>query len=313
MPSVVTAGEAMVLGVPAAPGRLRHAHTLELKIGGAESNVAIALARLGVTAGWVSCLSSDEPGQLVLDRIRGEGVDTSRVRRIQHRPTGLFLREQIGREARAYYYREGSAACEMSPDFFDLDYLKSADFLHLTGITPALSKSCRDFTLWAAEQARESGVRVSFDVNYRSKMWAAEEARKFVEELLPLIDVLFVGDEEALALWGEDDVGFMRELSAEGPPEVVLKWGAEGGLALLDNETFEQPAYSVIEVDPVGAGDSFAAGYLAGYLWDLNVKDRLQIACAMGAYSVMTLGDYEGLPDRDELEAFSSGKKTLGR
>ena len=313
MPSVVTAGETMVLGVPAAPGRLRHAHTLELKIGGAESNVAIALARLGITAGWVSCLSSDEPGQLVLDRIRGEGVDTSRVRRIQHRPTGLFLREQIGREARAYYYREGSAACEMSPGFFDLDYLKSAEFLHLTGVTPALSESCREFTLWVAEQARESGVRVSFDVNYRSKMWAAEDARKFVEELLSLIDVLFVGDEEALALWGKDDVGFMGELSTEGPPEVVLKRGAEGSLALLGSETFERPAFSVNEVDPVGAGDSFAAGYLAGYLWDLGVKDRLQIACAMGAYSVMTLGDYEGLPDRHELEAFSSGKKTLGR
>ncbi len=313
MPSVVTAGEAMVLGVPAAPGRLRHAHTLELKIGGAESNVAIALSRLGITAGWVSCLSTDEPGQLVLDRIRGEGVDTSRVCRIQHRPTGLFLREQIGREARAYYYREGSAACEMSPGCFDLDYLKSADFLHLTGITPALSASCRSFTLWAAEQARESGVRVSFDVNYRSKIWPVEEARNFVEELLPLIDVLFVGDEEAFALWGKDDVRLLRELSAAGPPEVVLKRGAGGSSTLLGSETFEQPAYSVNEVDSVGAGDSFAAGYLAGYLWDMDVKERLQIACAMGAYSVMTLGDYEGLPDRKELEAFANGKKTLGR
>jgi 2-dehydro-3-deoxygluconokinase len=303
----------MVLGMPASPGRLRHAQTLELKIGGAESNVAIALSRLGITAGWVSCLSSDELGQLVLDRIRGEGVDTSRVNRIPHRPTGLFLREQIGREARAYYYREGSAACEMSPDFFDPDYLKSAEFLHLTGVTPALSENCRRFTLWSAEQARERGVRVSFDVNYRSKLWAAEDAKNFVEELLPLIDVLFTGDEEASALWGKDDVGLLRELSAAGPPEVVLKRGAEGSLTLLGNETFEQPAFSVNEVDPVGAGDSFAAGYLAGHLWDLNVKDRLQIACAMGAYSVMTLGDYEGLPDREELEAFSSDKKTLGR
>ena len=145
----------MVLGVPVVSGRLRHAHTLEFKIGGAESNVAIALSRLGITAGWVSCLSSDELGQLVLDRIRGEGVDISRVRRVQHRPTGLYLREKIGRETRAYYYREGSAACEMAPGSFDLDYLQGAEFLHLTGITPALSENCRAFTLWAAEQARE--------------------------------------------------------------------------------------------------------------------------------------------------------------
>lgn len=313
MPSVVTAGETMVLGVPAVPGRLRHAHTLELKIGGAESNVAIALSRLGITAGWVSCLSSDELGQLVLNRIRGEGVDTSRVRRIQYRPTGLYLREKIGRQARAYYYRKGSAACEMAPEAFDLDYLEGAEFFHLTGVTPGLSESCRSFTIWAAEQARENGARVSLDVNYRSKVWSTKKARKFVEEALPLIDVLFVGDEEAQSLWGQDDERLLHELSEAGPSEVVLKRGEGGSLVLLGNETFEQPAFSVNEVDPVGAGDAFVAGYLAGYLWKTDVKGRLRIANAMGAYSVMSLGDYEGLPDREELETFLSGKKALGR
>lgn len=313
MPSVVTAGETMVLGVPSVPGRLRHAHTLELKIGGAESNVAIALSRLGVTAGWVGCLSSDELGQLVLDRIRGEGVDTSRVRRIQHRPTGLYLREKIGHEVRAYYYREGSAACEMTPEVFDLDYLEGAEFLHLTGITPAISESCRNFTLWAAEQAHERGVRVSFDVNYRSKLCTPKEAKGFVEEVLPLIDVLMVGDEEALALWGRDDEALLRGLAEGGPPEVVLKRGKAGSVALLRGMIHEQSAFPVTEVDPIGAGDSFAAGYLAGDVWGLSPKERLRVAGAMGAYSVMTLGDYEGLPDREELGAYLSGKTALGR
>src|ERR671914_2456535 len=93
---VVAAGETMVLGTPSQPGRLRHASHLELKVGGAESNLGIALSRLGISSGWVSYLGDDEPGQLVLDRIRAEGVDTSRVRRIKERPTGLYLREQIG-------------------------------------------------------------------------------------------------------------------------------------------------------------------------------------------------------------------------
>lgn len=313
MPSVVTAGETMVLGVPAMPGRLRHAHTLELKIGGAESNVAIALSRLGITAGWVSCLSSDELGQLVLDRIRGEGVDTSHVRRVEHRPTGLYLREKIGHGARAYYYREGSAASEMAPEAFDPDYLEGAEFFHLTGITPAISENCRDFTLWAAEQAHERGVRVSFDVNYRSKLCAPKEAKGFVEEVLSLIDVLMVGDEEALALWGRDDEALLRELAEGGPSEVVLKRGKEGSAALIGGVVHEQHAFPVTEVDPIGAGDSFAAGYLAGDLWGLSPKERLRVAGAMGAYSVMTLGDYEGLPDRQELEAFLSGKTALGR
>jgi 2-dehydro-3-deoxygluconokinase len=310
LPSVVTAGETMVLGVPARPGRLRHVPSLELKIGGAESNLAIALSRLGVRAGWVSLLGDDEPGQLVLDRVRAEGVDTSQVRRLQGYPTGLYLREQVGPTVRVYYYRRGSAASTMAPETLDLEYLKEAEFLHLTGITPALSEDCRAFTLWAA---REDGTRVSFDVNYRSKLWGSGEARAFVEEILPSVDLLFVGDDEARALWGRDDEDLVRELAARGPREVVLKLGREGSLALVDGRTITRPAYPVEEVDPVGAGDAFDAGYLAGHLWERGPEERLRVANAMGALSVATLGDYEGLPDKDELRAFLEGREALGR
>jgi 2-dehydro-3-deoxygluconokinase len=310
LPSVVTAGETMVLGVPARPGRLRHAPSLELKIGGAESNVAIALSRLGVSAGWASLLGEDEPGRLVFDRVRAEGVDVSRVRRVRGLPTGLYLREQVGQEIRVYYYRRGSAASTMTLKALDPEYLKEAEFLHLTGITPALSEDCRAFTLWAA---REDGTRVSFDVNYRSKLWGSGEARAFVEEILPSVDLLFVGDDEARALWGRDDKDLVRELAARGPREVVLKLGREGSLALVDGRIIARPAYPVDEVDPVGAGDAFDAGYLAGHLWGLAPEERLRVANAMGALSVATLGDYEGLPDKDELWAFLEGRKALGR
>jgi 2-dehydro-3-deoxygluconokinase len=313
VPSVVTVGETMVLGVPARPGRLRHAPSLELKIGGAESNLAIALSRLGLSAGWVGLLGEDEPGRLVLDRIRGEGVETSRVRRLQDRPTGLYLREQVGQGARVYYYREGSAASTMAPGAFDLEYLDGAEFLHLTGITPALSADCRDFVLWAAREAREGGVRVSFDVNYRSKLWAPEEARAFTEELLPRVDLFFAGDEETRALWGKEDEGFLRELAGMGPREVVLKRGEEGCVAVVSGEVMRRSAFPVLEVDPVGAGDAFVAGYLAGHLWGLGPEERLRVANAMGALSVATLGDYEGLPDEEELRAFLEGRNALGR
>jgi 2-dehydro-3-deoxygluconokinase len=313
MPRVVTAGETMVLGVPARPGRLRHAPGLELKIGGAESNLAIALSRLGISAGWVSLLGDDEPGRLVLDRVRGEGVDTSMVRLVPDLPTGLYLREHVGQETRVYYYRRGSAASTMSGSTFDPGYLRGAEFLHLTGITPALSAECRDFVLWAAREAGEGGTRVSFDVNYRSKLWSAEEARAFAEEMLPDVDLLLIGDEEASALWGREDEGFVRELAASGPREVVLKRGGEGSLAFVDERVITQPAFPVEEVDPVGAGDAFDAGYLAGHLWGLGAEERLRVANAMGALSVATLGDYEGLPDREELWAFLEGRRALGR
>jgi 2-dehydro-3-deoxygluconokinase len=313
MPSVVTAGETMVLGVPAQPGRLRHASSLELRIGGAESNVAIALSRLGVSTGWVSFLGDDEPGQLVLDRVRGEGVDTSRVRRLQDHPTGLYLREQVGAATRVYYYRRDSAASAMGPNAFDPGYLEGAEFLHLTGITPALSEECRRFVLWIAQEARQSGTRVSFDVNYRSKLWSPEEARAFTEELLPRVDLFFAGDEEARALWGRDDEEFLRELAEMAPQEVVLKNGKEGSVAVVGGEVLEQPAFTVLEVDSIGAGDAFDAGYLAGHLWGLGAEERLRVANAMGALSVATLGDYEGLPDREDLLAFLEGRRALGR
>jgi 2-dehydro-3-deoxygluconokinase len=303
----------MVLCVPPRPGRLRHAGSLELKIGGAESNLAIALSRLGISAGWFSLIGDDEPGRLVLDRIRGEGVDTSMVRRVPDLPTGLYLREQVGQETRVYYYRRGSAASTMSRDAFDPDYLKGAEFLHLTGITPALSAECRDFVPWAAREARGGGTRVSFDVNYRSKLWPAGEARAFAEEMMPHVDLLLIGDEEAAALWGREDEGLVRELAASGPREVVLKRGGEGSLALVDGRVITQPAFPVEEVDSVGAGDAFDAGYLAGHLWELDPEERLRVANAMGALSVATLGDYEGLPDREELWDFLEGRRALGR
>jgi 2-dehydro-3-deoxygluconokinase len=311
---IVAAGEAMVLGVPPARGRLRHAASLELKIGGAESNLAIALSRLGLRSGWAGFLGEGEPGQLVLDRIRAEGVDTSQVRRVPGLSTGLYLREQIGAEVRVYYYRRGSAASTMGPDALDPAYLKEAKFLHLTGITPALSDECRSFALWAARTARTAGVRVSFDVNYRSRLWPPNEARSFVEEMLPLADILFVSDEEAGALWDRSGEEFARELAERGPEEVLLKMGSEGALlALAGGEVLRQPAFPVEEVDPIGAGDAFAAGYLAGHLWNLSPEERLRVGCAMGAFSVGTLGDYEGLPDEEELRAFLAGEKALGR
>jgi 2-dehydro-3-deoxygluconokinase len=310
---VVTVGETMVLGVPSGPGRLRHAASLELRIGGAESNVAIALSRLGLSVGWASLVGDDEPGQLVLDRVRAEGVDTSQVRRPPGSTTGLYLRENVGGSVRVYYYRGDSAARSLSPRAFDARYLGGARFLHLSGITPALSDGCRDFVPWAAREARKAGASVSFDVNYRSKLWSPEQARSFVEGLLPDVDLLFLGHDEARALWGREDEDLVRELAEAGPREVVLKRGKEGSLALIGGVLAEHPAFLVPEVDPIGAGDAFAAGYLAGLLWDLPPDGRLRIANGMGAFCVRTPGDYEGLPDREELRAFIEGEEALGR
>ena len=194
-----------------------------------------------------------------------------------------------------------------------LSTLDGAEILHLTGSTSAISDDCRTFTLWAVREARARAVQVGFDINYRSKLWPHKEAKSFVEEVLPEVDLLFVSEEEAMALWDRADEGFLADLSQMGPKEVVLKKGKAGNLAYVDGELLEQPSFSVPELDPIGAGDAFAAGYLAGCLWKLDPQRRLRMASAMGALSVMTLGDYEGLPGREELESFMDGKESLGR
>jgi 2-dehydro-3-deoxygluconokinase len=312
-PAVVTAGETMLLGVPPRPGRLRHARSLELGIGGAESNVAIALSRLGVPARWVSLLGDDEPGQFVLDRVRAEGVDTW-VRRLPDRPTGLYLREEVGGSVRVTYYRQGSAAAALSPETVDPAALDGATWLHVSGVTPALSPECADLIPWLASQARSRGVLVSYDVNYRSRLWDAEEARRFTESVLPLVDLLLVGTEEGRALWDwRGDEKQARWFAEHGPGEVVVKRGDAGAAAYVDGELLEVDAYRVTQVDPIGAGDAFAAGYLAGHVWGLPPEERLVVANAMGAICVRAHGDYEGLPSRRELDDFLANRSDLGR
>lgn len=313
LPRVVTAGESMVLVVPTAPGRLRHAAAVALQVGGAESNVAIGLARLGVPASWVSALSEDELGELVLHRVRAEGVDTTAVCRVPDRPTGLYLREQVAGALRVYYYRQGSAASTLAPGAFDPAVLDGAAFLHLTGITGALSAQCAEFLTWAAHTARAAGVKVSYDVNYRSRLWEPAAARAATEALLPDVDVLLVGDEEARALWGWDADTCLRHLTDAGPTEVVLKQGAQGATAVIDGQRLTSAGFAARAVDPIGAGDAFAAGYLAGTLWGQDPAGRLRTANAMGACCVQTLGDYEGLPSRAELAVFLDPTTDLGR
>ncbi|MGY1617273.1 sugar kinase [Geodermatophilus sp. SYSU D00691] len=310
---VVTAGETMVLVVPTSPGRLRHATGVTLSAGGAESNVAIGLSRLGVPAAWISALGDDELGELVLHRVRAEGVDTAAVRRVPDRPTGLYLREEVAAAHRVHYYRRGSAASTLAPGAFDPVVLDGAAFLHLTGITGALSPECAEFLPWAAKTAAEAGVRVSYDVNYRSRLWEPAAARAATEALLPHVDVLLVGDEEAAALWGWDAAACLDRLPDAGPREVVVKLGARGCAAVVDGERLTAPGFEVRQVDPIGAGDAFAAGYLAATVWGHAPRDRLRTANAMGAFCVQNLGDYEGLPSRRELAAFLDRTVDLGR
>jgi len=307
MTQVITLGETMALFVAQEPGPLREATTFRRHIAGAESNVAIGVARLGHTAGWIGCVGDDELGRAVLFRLRGEGVDVSHARIDREAATGVFFRER--RESgplEVVYYRRGSAGSRLAPTDLDESYLARARFLHLTGITPALSPSCREAAFRAAELARAHGVTVVLDPNFRRKLWSADEARATLRDLARRCDIMMPGIDEAELLTGHTDPEqAARDLLALGATLVVIKLGARGSVALQAGDaapTFA-PAIPVARVvDPVGAGDAFAAGFLVGRLENLDLADALALANRCGAFAITTSGDVEALPLRSEID-----------
>ncbi|UXY32235.1 sugar kinase [Streptomyces sp. HUAS TT20] len=301
---LVTLGETMGLLTTTGEGPLRHQRTLELGTGGAESNVAIGAARLGVPAVWIGRVGDDEIGRLVLASLRAEGVDTSAVRMDAGAPTGLMLKTRRTLvDRRVTYYRRGSAGSRLAPEDVPESLVLGAALLHVTGITPALSASARKAVEHAVRLARENGVPVSLDVNYRATLWPRHEARSCLAELVRQADVLFAGeDEAALLVASGDHVALAAQLSALGPAEVVIKRGPYGAYSLAHGTAHETAAIPTTVVDPVGAGDAFVAGYLAERITGTAVPQSLRTAAICGAAACAVRGDWEGAPERAELE-----------
>jgi 2-dehydro-3-deoxygluconokinase len=312
---VVTLGETMASIVAPGVGPLRHQPTLHLHVGGAESNVAISVARLGGHATWVGRVGDDELGDLVLAQLRGEGVDVRHAVRDDDAPTGLMLKSRrTSTVGRVTYYRRGSAGSRLSPADIPVDAVRAAGVLHVTGITPALSPSARAATFAAVEEAHAAGVPVSLDVNHRAALWTADEAGPVLAQLAARADVLFAGEDEAglLGAVGEPEA-VVGALAGLGPSVAVLKRGARGALAVVDGTLVHVPAHVVVAVDPVGAGDAFVGGYLAELLLGADPDARLRTAAACGAFAVTVPGDWEGLPTRRDLQLLTTPDGTVVR
>lgn len=314
---VVTLGEAMVLLMAEQPGPLREATSFRRLVGGAEANVAVGLCRLGHAATWISRVGDDDFGRVILQRLRGEGVDVAHVSVDGAAPTGLMVRER--REAGAIevlYYRRGSAASRLGVADVPEDAVRGARHLYLTGITPALSASCRQAAFHAAEVARDAGVPVVFDPNMRTRLWPAEEARPVMRDLAARSDVVLPGAAEAELLTGEPDALLAAQsLLALGPRLAVVKLGEQGALAVsADGELVRCPAAPLPRVvDPVGAGDAFAAGWLAATLDGGALPEALDLATRCAAHVMSAPGDLENLPFRGELDAARSDPRDVRR
>jgi 2-dehydro-3-deoxygluconokinase len=309
---VVTLGETMaLLGAPEI-GLLRHANMMRLSVGGAESNLAIGLARLGKRAAWIGRVGDDEFGALVRRTLAAEGVD-GRVRVDPAAPTGLMVKyRRTGTTTQVLYYRKGSAGSRLDRSDIDADLVRSARVLHLTGITPALSDSARDAVDYAVEIARDAGILVSLDLNYRSKLWSAAEAGSVLAVLVAHADLVFATEPEArLLVTGDGPAALGLALAGYGPKRVVVKRGALGAVAVIGGEVLDLPAYPVTEVDPVGAGDAFAAGYLSTLLDGGDPAQCLATGALAGAFTVTVPGDWEGLPFPADLQLLQTAEGVL--
>ncbi|GIJ24759.1 sugar kinase [Micromonospora lutea] len=299
---LLTVGEALVS--LRSPGPLAQGGPLTMHLAGAESNVAIGLARLGHRAAWVGRVSDDELGEFVLRQLRAEGVDVDAVRRDADRPTGLmFLERRTADVSRVRYHRAGSAGSALDVEDLRAPLAAGPRMLHLTGITPALSDSARDAAAWAVRTAAEAGIPVCLDVNYRAGLWTREDARSTLTPLAGYASVVVASADELdlVATAGADEAGAVAGLLARGVRTVLVKLGADGARAhTADGATYVE-AVPVTAVDTVGAGDAFTAGYLSGHLDGLDLVDRLRRAVTLGAFAVAGDGDWEGLPRRDEL------------
>jgi 2-dehydro-3-deoxygluconokinase len=313
-PEMVTFGETMALMMPMGAKGLEYSPHLQSLFGGAESNVAIGVSRLGHRAGWFTRLGKDPFGNLILKKIRGEGVDVSRADQTTDAPTGLMLREVVSGKTSVYYYRKGSAASTLSPEHLDAEYIGQARILHVTGITPALSATCRAAAKEAIRIARTAGVKVCFDPNLRLKLWALEEARGVLLEMAKEADYFLPGLDELKLLYQTEDfdtiVSKLRELNA-----VSIVKGGDDATFIVDKESVTSVPYFKADkvVDTVGAGDGFCAGFITGLLKEHSLYEAVRLGNLIGCLVVQTEGDWEGIPTWEQVEAVLSNKAHIER
>lgn len=269
---LIAIGETMVLVTPVEAVPLETATNFQLAFGGAESNVAMHFAALGHSASWVSQVGDDALGRRLHAQISGGGVDTKWSLIHPSAPTGVYFKDP-GRGVQ--YFRTGSAASHMGPEILHGIPLEQAAVVHISGITPALSQSCDALVRSVMERVGKSAACLSFDINHRSGLWAGRDAGSELREFAAQADIVFVGLDEAQALWGIRTPQDVRDLLPD-PAVLVVKDGGVGATEFLADRGCFVPAIPTDVVEAVGAGDAFAAGYLSAYLRGLGSAQRLR-------------------------------------
>ena len=303
---VLTLGETMALLDPVGDGEIELGRQFTLRVAGAESNFGIALARLGVDVTWVSRVGDDPLGDVVVGTLAGEGLDLRYVRRDANAPTGLFFKCRSGGKSNVLYYRKGSAASRLTAGDVPREAFDGVALVHLTGITMALSESAAEAVLETARRARERGIAVVFDPNWRPALWEIPaEAAEAHRDVLPYVDWYLCGLEEGNLLFETETVDELSAAVREaGAGDAVVRVGARGAVVREDSRFREVPPPRLEAVrDEVGAGDGFAAGFAYGLLNAWPPAACARTGNVIAAAALAGTGDWETFPRLDELRA----------
>lgn len=326
---VVTLGETMLRLTPPHYRRLEQASALDIEVGGTESNMAIGLARLGLKPAWLSRLTDNPMGRLIAGALAAQGVDTSHVVWTDDDRVGVLFFEigKAPRGSRVIYDRQGSAVSRMCPEELPRNLFQpdGARLFHTTGVTLALTPSLTGTAHRALSLAKAAGWLVSFDVNYRRTLWSPTAAREGCEAYATAADILFIPRGDACDLYGFDAqtaAEHILETLARHYPQatIALTMGVEGALGREPGgEIVHQAAFPAEEVDRLGGGDAFAAGFLYGYLTASDDRHRLTTALQWGTATAAlkyTIPGDAPLIERHEVEALlqrGSGGNSIQR
>jgi len=327
MADVITFGETMIRLSPPNYRRLEQTNLLEVNVGGAELNVAADLSRLGTNVAWVSRLTDNALGCMVRNKAREQGVDTSHIVWTKGDRVGLYFAE-LGASPRAssvLYDRANSAISQIKPGEINWGAVfQDAKWFHTSGITPALSPGTAQVTAEALKMAKKAGCKVSYDLNYRARLWTEEKARECQEPLMEYIDILFSTEEDTkkvLGITGQDYREVAKKLAEKFNFEVVCitlredlsvlrnRWTA---IAYSAGKLYDDKTHDVEIIDRVGVGDSFTAGFIYGYLTG-DVEKGLKYGNAFSALKHSIPGDVNWATLKEVENLIQSGSLRISR
>ena len=309
MHDLVTLGEVLLrLAIPS-PARFETARQLDLQMGGAEANVAAACARLGLSTAWISALPANPWGERIRRELTGHGVDCRYVHTIDGARMGVYFLEYgvAPRPVHVLYDRRDSAFARLTARQVDWEPIRRARLVHLTGITPALGPEPRSLV----ERALTEASTVSFDINYRATLWSSTEARAFLEPVLPRVRYLFIGQAEAQTIFGLAGAPeqTLERLARLAPKATISLQRGEEGSTVLDGGRLLRPTrrLTVQMVDPIGAGDAYAAGFLWAVLRGRDLQEAVDAGTAVAALKCSTWGDIALVSPQDVADVLAGG------